>query len=519
MPISFSQKYQFSPNGLLYIAPTGSGKTKASIEATYGQDTSVVGTASLTKNFEQEEKKHFGTKTKRHVTTYAGLARTQELPGGRNLILDEAHYIRNPQTKSFRKLYNERQKYDKALLLTATPIINEPADIASQVDLVANEQVLPLNKKKFYDQYYTESKIDPGTIAKLRGVEPSSIRTLKNPARVRRMLEPYVYVEDAEKTKKLMPQRHDELVKVPMGEKQQEIYNYLQGKLPYSIRYKIKQNLPPSKREAGNLNAYLGGLRQVSNTTSPYVSGDVERENPKIQRVLEDLNDELTHGGKSIIYSNYLDAGVQEIRKSLQSQKVPYSHIIGSMSKPERAKQVDAYNTNKSKVMLITGAGSEGLNLPKTTLVQLTEPHWNIARLYQASSRGIRRGDDPNREVRVKTYLSVFPEKDRKILGFIPAGKTKPQPSVDQYLYNLSKLKEREADVFINNLKEKNAVSIDHILRGLKSGGESMTNILKSMPGVPDVEKSKMLLDNMVYQNKAHKMHTLSQAIAKKLKG
>jgi len=450
--IGFRQKYQLSPQGLLYIAPTGSGKTREAIAVTKDDRTSVVGTASLTKNFEQEELKAFKTKTPRTVETYAGIARTKQLPGGKHLIIDESQYIRNPETKTFRNLARERTKYDKALLLTGTPLVNEPYDIVSQVNLVGQSRVLTPNKKEFYKKYYEGRKTSPGIFASLAGVKPSYSRALRNSKELKSRLDPYVYLEDVESVQKYLPKRNQEIVQVPMGEHQQQVYKYISGKLPYSMRYKIRRGLLPSKQEAGKLNTYLSGLRQVSNTTSPFVAGKSQIENPKIQQMMRDMTNELSNKGKVVIYSNYLGAGVDELKKSLQAKNISYSQVIGSMSKSVRQKQVEAYNKNKNRVMLITGAGSEGINLPKTTLVQLTEPHWNAARLYQASSRAIRRGDDPKRTVNIKLYQSVFPKKENKLLGIkLPAGK--PQRSVDQYLYDLSKSKEKEISEFLGALR------------------------------------------------------------------
>jgi len=499
MPISLPHKFQISQHGLLYVSPTGSGKTRQAIDSTKDQDTTVVGTASLTKNFENEEQKAYGKVTPRHVTTYAALARTQTLPGGRNLVLDESQYIRNPQTKAYKKLWAEREKYDKALVMTATPIVNEPFDIVPQVNLAAGDHVLPTNKQKFYEKYYGEHKVDPGLLARVQGVQPGSVRFLRNPAGLKKQLDPYVMVEDKDKFQKFMPKRNEEVIKVPMDKHQQEIYSYIERKhVPYSLAYKIKKDMPPSKQEMQGLNTYLGGLRQVSNTTSPYSS--TIHENPKIQKILGDLEEENKKGGKVLVYSNYLDAGVQEIKKSLDTKQIPYSQIIGSMSKPERARQVQSYNSNQTRTMLITGAGSEGLNLPKTTLVQLTEPHWNIARLYQASSRGIRRGDDPNREVKVKTYLSVFPEKEKKFLG-VSLGKTHGQRSVDEYLYSLSKSKEREADTFLNALREKQGSKLIVPVQDVFRTTGSVTSVYEK-PIKVNLQKLQKLEDLKLKSNK-----------------
>ena len=452
MPDKFVEKYKQSPAGLLYVAPTGSGKTRKAIAATKGGDTSVVGTASLSKNFEKEEQKAFGTKTKRFVTTYAGMARSKVLPGGQSLILDESHYVRNPQTKAFSHIARDRSKYHKALLLTGTPIVNEPYDIAPQVDLVAQKQIVPLDKKKFYQTFYKEDSPSIGMIAKLLGVSRPYSRKLKDPHQVKRTLDPYVEVENPKNVEKLLPERKEEVVKVPLSDKQQELYKYVAGKLPYSLKYKIKRQLPPSKQEAQSLNAYLSGLRQISNTTKEYQSSGTPDE-PKLDKMFDDLKKEVSHKGKVIVYSNFLNSGVSEIADKLTKSKIPYSHITGSTSKPERQRQIDEYNKNKKRVMLFSGAGSEGINLPNTSLVQITEPHWNMARLYQASSRGIRR-DSKRKDVKVKTYLSTFPDKYFTLFGKKLFKRSK-QTSADEYLYGLSQSKEQESKTFLSALMNK----------------------------------------------------------------
>ena len=120
------EDYEFSPKGLLYIAPTGSGKTKKILEATRQGKTVAITPASLTKNLASEEKKFFKKKTPRKSFTYAKLSRGKELPEAKHLVLDESHAIRNPKTKSFQNIAKQRWKFDKALLATATPMYNEP---------------------------------------------------------------------------------------------------------------------------------------------------------------------------------------------------------------------------------------------------------------------------------------------------------------------------------------------------------------------------------------------------------
>jgi SNF2 family DNA or RNA helicase len=444
-------KYRLSNEGLLLVQPTGSGKTRVAIQATQGGSTTVVGPASITKNFENEENKAYGRTTKRNVTTFNMTARGNKLPGGENLVIDEAHNIRNPETKAFHGLAGERSKYHKALLMTASPIVNEPYDIVPQINMVAGKEVLPSNKKDFYGRYYKEVSIDPGFINKLRGVTPGSIQILRDPEGLRRATSRYTHVADTREFEKYLPKRQEEIVKVPMSRLQEDYYKYLENKVPPSLRYKIKSGLPPSKAESSNLNAYLTGLRQVTNTNSPFTNDPQLVRHPKIDRIVQDLNKEVSSGGKVLVYSNFLDAGLNSIKRQLVSKGIRYNEVVGDMSKSIRDKQVAQYNTDKSKVMLISGAGAEGLNLPKTTLIQLTEPHWNKARLYQAASRGIRRGDDPNRTVKVRTYLSTFADRRPELLGYRLG--FKPQKSADEYLYDISERKNRQSQELLRALK------------------------------------------------------------------
>lgn len=425
------EKYKKSDKGLVYVAPAGSGKTRVALKATRGADTTVLGTASLQNNFNAEEKKVFKEISKNRTNmTYSKAARGNELPGGKHLVLDESQYIRNPKSKTISNLRTERKKYDKALLLSATPMYNEPADIAPQVNLVVGHKSIPTGSD-FYKRYFTDKPVSPGFIGRLIGIKPGTTRELKSPGMVKDTIGKYVHIADKTKFEDLMPKRTHETVEVPMGEEQHKIYKYVSKKAPLSVRYKVKRNLPASKTEARSLNAYLSGMRQVSNTTAPFVKDKSTAKSTKLDKMVVDLQDELAKGGKTLVYSNFVEAGINPMHRRLTAKGIPHAYLTGSMSKTERAKQVALYNTpNKVNTFLYSGAGAEGLNLPKTTLVQLMEPHWNRARLTQAESRGIRRGDNPNRTVKVKKYVSTLPKGKKKSSG--------------QYLEEMSNRKTKE---------------------------------------------------------------------------
>jgi len=579
---TFQEAYRDSEKGLLYIAPPGSGKTRQGLMATRGEHTTVISTASLKKNFDKEEVKAFGTLTERKGATYSAIARGKKLRPSKHLILDESHYIRNPYTKTFKGLRGQRLQFEKVLAMTATPTVNEPFDIGSQVNLIAGKDVVPSNRKDFYHLFYKDVNLTPTLKQRMIGVRSGTARVLRDPADVRFYMGKHIYKEPKGKFDALMPKRTEEIVKVLMGPDQMRVYKYIEGSIPRHLRSKIKSNLPPSKQESSQLNAYMQGLRQVSNTAAPFIKegssrfrkglelvgykkisipdfgivkpyelhyegsyvgnmvvdeskrvwntvilprfqgmgagkkmyGEVLKQegtlmpgrtqspqasrlwkglrgrynptektritlergqgkikastgivaNPKslikkatystkLDRMVEDLQDELKNKGKTLVYSNYLGAGIDRYKQRLAHKGINYSELTGSMSKSERSEAIKRYNApNNTNVFLITGAGSEGVNAP-STLVQLMNPQWNKSKLYQAASRGIRRGDDPNKTVRIKTYLSTIPKK-KPIPGFNFTPKKAPR-SVDEYLLQLSNRKQKENAQFLNALETR----------------------------------------------------------------
>jgi superfamily II DNA/RNA helicase len=72
------------------------------------------------------------------------------------------------------------------------------------------------------------------------------------------------------------------------------------------------------------------------------------------------------------------------------------------MSAKQRDAVVRAYNENNIRVLFISGAGSEGVDLKNTTDVILLEPSWNQAREAQVVGRAARfKSHEPGKTVHV----------------------------------------------------------------------------------------------------------------------
>jgi SNF2 family DNA or RNA helicase len=229
-----------------------------------------------------------------------------------------------------------------------------------------------------------------------------------------------------------------------MEGKQREIYDAILGKAPQWVQDKVRSGMPPTKAETMQLNAFLTGTRQVANTTAPFRTKGPQYQ-PKIRAALAELQKVLDTNprSKAVVYSNYLDAGINPYKRELNAKKIPYGEFTGEMNKSKRDQLVRDYNENKIRALLLSSAGGEGLDLKGTRLMQILEPHWNEEKLKQVTGRGIRYQShahlpEDERNVTVQRFLSTVPRKSIAERLHLK----RPDQSVDEYLHGLSQDKE-----------------------------------------------------------------------------
>ena len=116
----------------------------------------------------------------------------------------------------------------------------------------------------------------------------------------------------------------------------------------------------------------------------------------------------------------------------------------------------------KIKVILLTRAGVEGLDLKFIRQVHIMEPYWNNNRIKQAIGRAVRRGSlcwftRNERKVEVFKYLAVLDENNAK-------NKKGEQLSTDEYINKIASNKQHLIDDLMVVLKE---ASIDCMLNKL----------------------------------------------------
>ena len=422
-------------NNLILAHGTGSGKTLTSIALAdaIGKPTTVLTPASLVENYKKELLKHKRGGPKVDVLSLpTATLRGIKVPEGNTLIIDEAHALRNQGTARREYIMDQVRRAGRVFALTGTPNYNNPSDIASLINVVAKENVLPVDD--FTDRYIERVVVKPSWWKKLFfGVKDGYVERLKNEAELRKKAKPYIDIFDAEVEK---PERIDEEYKTQMSEDQQQIYDAVEGDIPSSIRWKLRYDIPPSKSEASQLNAFLTGVRQVSNTTKPFdVNGSA---GTKLRLAVDKLKSRLKDNKKlrALVYSNYLAGGIDSYAELLDKEGIKYNRFTGSMRAPEKKAVVDDYNSGRVPIILASGAGSEGLDLKETRLIQILEPHFNNSKLDQVIGRGIR----------YKSHANL-PKRDRNVTvqRFYSTPYNRDGLAVDEYLSNRA---EEKAELF-----------------------------------------------------------------------
>jgi len=431
--------------GLVVAHGLGSGKTLTSIAAqdALGMPATVVVPAALKANYEKERSKHLsGPRKKVDLSTIQMAGRRGSIPHNPLMVVDEAHRLRETSGKGSKAIASNTAK--KRLLLTGSPFYNRPGDLSGLVNIAAGSHVLPSDQATFEQRYIHDRLVSPGFINKLRGVQAGTVQEL-NRSKANELKDIYgKWVDYHAGSAEGFPTVTREDVKVPMTRRQLGVYDALAGTAPSSIQKKVRAGLPPSKAEAGQLNAFINAVRQVSNSTAPFSADSAEE--PKIDLAFSRLQDALKKNdkAKAVVYSNYLAAGIKPYRDRLEAAKIPFGEFTGEMNKSQRDQLVRDYNENKIKALLLSSAGGEGLDLKGTRLIQMLEPHWNAEKLKQVEGRGIRYQShdalpEQDRNVHVERYLAQRPTS-----GFLERlHLKKPGMSADEYLADRSADKER----------------------------------------------------------------------------
>jgi intein/homing endonuclease len=364
------------------------------------------------------------------------------------IIADEVHRAANPAGKTYQALRQARERVPRFMGLTASIVQNKPKELVPLLDLATAGETPFKSQRQFQKSHVARKPSQQRGIFGGRTYEQKLIRTALLKSSVGESVH---YIEDLDASKK--PAKFVETVNVSMSKDQIKLYRDAMKGLDPVVRKKIAEGQEVSKSEAKNVFLRLMRARQVSNSIhlgTPHMSLSQSAEKtPKIKKILDDASSHIrkTPDAQIVMYTNLVHGGVDVLEAGLKKRKIPYGIFAGrgveGVTEETRQKAVEDYIAGKNKVIIITGAGAEGLSLGNTTMVQLVDGHYNPERISQAEARGVRAGGLSHRpveerKVRVRRYVSALPKTFWQTVTFKPAEK-----SVGQWVYMTAGKKER----------------------------------------------------------------------------
>ena len=335
------------------------------------------------------------------------------------IAFDEAHKAKNPDSQQGKALLSINCKGPK-IPMSGTFVLNNPLDL-----------YLPLKWAGFETHSFYAYKQHYCTMGGFGGKE---IVGYKNLDELRSMVSKVMLRRVKGDVLDLPPKVHT-IEWVDAYPEQKSLYK--------DVRDQVRDNIDKVKVHPDPLSEMLR-LRQV--TGYPGIISSTVTKSAKMDRMEELVEEEVSVGGKAIIFSNWSEM-TNVIRHKLKKYNPAY--ITGEVGSVQRMEEKDRFqNDPNCKVMIGTiGALGTGFTLTAAQLVIFVDEPWNRGIKDQAEDRAHRIGTRGT--VRVVTILT--------------------RDTVDEGVYNLVQKKGKMADLLVDG--KVDGKNVDNVLSYLLTFG------------------------------------------------
>ena len=277
------------------------------------------------------------------------------------VVLDEAQFIKNPDSKAARAAFSLCSRI--RLATTGTPIENRLLELWSIFNF-----------------------LNPGLLGSLSSFQkrfetPSLSGQAAPRQRLRRLVAPFLLRRTKSQVLEELPERTDISLEVELSPKERALYGALR-----------QQAVESAGQEQGHLQllAHLTRLRQAC--CHPQLVQSEPLASSKFETFLQ-LAEELREGRhRALVFSQFVEL-LQLLRQELDQRGWSYLYLDGSTPAGQRPKLVDEFQEGETDFFLISlKAGGTGLNLTAADYVVHLDPWWNPAAEDQASDRAHRIG-------------------------------------------------------------------------------------------------------------------------------
>lgn len=291
------------------------------------------------------------------------------------LICDESSKIKNPIAKMSKATYRIAKACKYRLILTGTPIQNNPLDFFSQYK-VLDDSIFGKSFYAFKNEYAVLGTYN----------QPIGWRKLSE--LVKKAHSIAFRVTKAEALD--LPDMIDEIRPIALEDKAQKLYK--------AFVKESYMELSKGEVTATNILTRLLRLQQI---TGGFIRPDEESEryeqisSAKLD-ALEDIIDTAISENKKLVVIARFIPEIREICKMLDKKKVKYAHICGEVK--DRAAEVDAFQNNPDCMVFVgqLQTVSMGLTLTAASTMVFYSLSYNFADYSQARARIHRIGQKNN---------------------------------------------------------------------------------------------------------------------------
>ncbi|KAF7686185.1 hypothetical protein HF521_015547 [Silurus meridionalis] len=314
------------------------------------------------------------------------------------LVVDEAHRLKNNQSKFFRVLNNYPLQHK--LLLTGTPLQNNLEELFHLLNFLTPERFS--NLEGFLEEFADIAKEDQ--IKKLHDMlGPHMLRRLKAD----------VF--------KHMPSKTELIVRVELSPMQKKYYKFI-----------LTRNFEAlNTRGGGNQVSLLNVVMDLKKCCNhPYLFPVAAMEAPKMPNgmydgsalskssgklmLLQKMLRKLKDGGHRVLIFSQMTKMLDLLEDFLENEGYKYERIDGGITGAMRQEAIDRFNAPGAVqfvFLLSTRAGGLGINLATADTVIIYDSDWNPHNDIQAFSRAHRIGQ--NKKVMIYRFVTKASVEER----------------------------------------------------------------------------------------------------------
>ncbi len=279
-------------------------------------------------------------------------------------VLDEAHAIKNTQTKSSKAAMSIQA--DFKVVLTGTPIQNHLGELWNLFNF-CNPGLLG-TLAQFTDRYLKND-------------------TTTQKTHLKKLITPFILRRTKNKVLDELPSKTEITFSVELSEAEIAFYEALRQQ---AISIIENSNSPNGQQHLQAL-AEITKLRLACCNTA-LVNKEIQLPSSKLEAFFEIIEELRANNHRALVFSQFV-GHLSIVRQALDKQGISYQYLDGSTPIPQRELAVKAFQAGKGDLFLISlKAGGLGLNLTAADYVLHLDPWWNPAIEDQASDRAHRIG-------------------------------------------------------------------------------------------------------------------------------